>query len=357
MLYDTISGIDSSEIAYTSKYSISRNLIQGSHGYGIILAAPACRTPHGFVDNTVGSSAFGFLLASNHACTAMTDLVAYRTEAGLLGNPDSLQVNISRVILAENKVHFNTWTGREDIEINQYHENMFVTALAIPSCAKCYKNSSEFSNQIAGYFSPSTIGGRFPIVPFPHFSLMVVCKASPPDAKTWVSNVIFENFRSDYKDHEVAHWRDVKSNVVYKTFNTSPDLGADQILRNTVCNNCQNEALVYFQKPDEKKVGWKSGCGSLVCTGKRNIILTDDDGKFLGRKGQIIPDYEGYKSLPNCKSVPGTNSLHCESVQVGKLLFESLDVNRIARVIAPVNITSAKVHNTINQWQEWAWEG
>jgi hypothetical protein len=339
-----------------SRYTITRNLIQGSYGFGIILAAPACRTPHGFVDNTVGSSIYGFLLSNNHGCVAMTDLVAYRTEAGLFGHPDTSQVNITRVILAENKVHFNTWTGKDGIELNQYHERMFVTALAIPSCAKCYKDASLFSNQVAGYFSPSIVGGRFPIEVKPHFSHMIVCKASPPDAKTWVTNVIFENFRTDYSNHEVAHWRSVKSNVVYTTYDFTPDLGADQILRNTVCNGCEPKALVYFQQPDNK-VGWKTGCGELICTGKRNIILTDDDGKFLGQRGQIIPDYQGYQKLSNCVKVSGTNSLHCSSVQVGKLLFESLDVNRIARLIAPVNISSAKLHNVVNQWREWAWEG
>jgi hypothetical protein len=60
-------------------------------------------------------------------------------------------------------------------------------------------------------------------------------------------------------------------------------------LTNTECKNCDNDAKFDFHDPDQGKIGWFGGCGSMVCTGLINVLIDDQDGKFLGKRAAAIP--------------------------------------------------------------------
>lgn len=60
-------------------------------------------------------------------------------------------------------------------------------------------------------------------------------------------------------------------------------------LTNTVCENCDDDAKFNLIS-SAGGLGWFGGCGSMVCTGMRNLLVYDKDGKFLGKKGIVIGD-------------------------------------------------------------------
>jgi len=78
-------------------------------------------------------------------------------------------------------------------------------------------------------------------------------------------------------------------------------------------------------------------------------MVTDTDGKFLGKNGisVLVPNNPGL-SHPNCKKVAAWNGMECDDYVYGKLEFENMAVNRLRRLIAPVNISSEFNHNILN---------
>ena len=62
----------------------------------------------------------------------------------------------------------------------------------------------------------------------------------------------------------------------------------------------------------------------------------------MGKIGQIVPNNEGLTKMDNCKYVEEWNGLECSGYTMGKILFESIGLDALSRVVAPVNISSEK---------------
>ena len=166
---------------------------------------------------------------------------------GLISSFSVPSVNVSKVVLAENRINYNIWLGQDGLDLHMHHTNMHVFALAIPDCPECYPEAKHCSGRKATYFSVNQVSGfSIPIKkPSPH-GLASNCKESPADSKTYVTNVTFENFMLDYSKSPVEAWRKCANNRVFETWPTSPDSAADQILKNVECRNCHKDAYVLF---------------------------------------------------------------------------------------------------------------
>ena len=77
----------------------------------------------------------------------------------------------------------------------------------------------------------------------------------------------------------------------------------------------------------------------------------------MGKIGQIVPNNDGLTKMDNCKYVDEWNGLECSGYTMGKILFESIGLDALSRIVAPVNISSERIFNVLNQWKEWQWEG
>ena len=164
--------------------------------------------------------------------------------------------NLSKLIFAENRINYNVWLGQDGLDLQMYHAKILVIALALPDCPDCYKSADHCSNRQATYFSVNQNSGcGIPIKKSSPHGLATNCKESPADSKTYVTDVIFENFRLDYSNHTVVAWRKCKNNRVYQTWGTSPDAAADQIFKNVSCKDCQKEALVLFTEENPGFLG------------------------------------------------------------------------------------------------------
>ena len=96
--------------------------------------------------------------------------------------------------------------------------------------------------------------------------------------------IVFDNFKVTYPGFDQC-----RKNVVFRQHPGAPDAAMGTYLTNTVCQNCDDDAK-FDLISSAGGLGWFGGCGSMVCTGMRNMLVYDKDGKFLGKKGIVIGD-------------------------------------------------------------------
>ena len=162
----------------------------------------------------------------------------------------------------------------------------------------------------------------------------VICKEEQFDSKAFLRNVIFENYNQNYTESNLAN---CQSNVVFKPHPTASDITGSHHLHNTTCNNCTNNSMAFFTKPDPKNFGWDGGCGNFLCTGKNNYLIHDWDGAFLGSPGILIPNNSQIgNNEPECTFIQEINGHHCTTQDFGVLEYESIAPDFNTRIMWPV---------------------
>eukprot|EP01015_Nassula_variabilis_P035811 TRINITY_DN9084_c0_g1_i2.p1 TRINITY_DN9084_c0_g1~~TRINITY_DN9084_c0_g1_i2.p1 ORF type:complete len:141 (+),score=25.70 TRINITY_DN9084_c0_g1_i2:63-485(+) len=102
--------------------------------------------------------------------------------------------------------------------------------------------------------------------------------------------------------------------------------------------NVSQTAIARF---DEPKQSWANtdDCGEWTCTGLWNTLIYDLDGSLTGQNGTLIP--ENKKAISSiCEDLQNSNGYFCKGTSYGILMFESLDSDRLKRLITPINITA-----------------
>ena len=111
----------------------------------------------------------------------------------------------------------------------------------------------------------------------------VICKQETYDAKAFLDNVVFENYKLNYPDLPQC-----KNNIVFRPHSGASDMTGSHNLRDTKCENCEVNALAYFDPPNPNHLTWFGGCGDILCTGKNNYLIHDYTGGFLPSPGILI---------------------------------------------------------------------
>ena len=180
----------------------------------------------------------------------------------------------------------------------------------------------------------------------------VICKQEAYDSKAMLNNVTFENYKLSYD----ASLPDCSNNVVFKSHPIASDITGSHNLRDTVCTNCELEALAKFDPPNPKNFGWDGGCGSILCTGKNNYLIHDYTGGFLPTKGILIANNsEIGDNSENCTFIPEMNGHYCEREDFGVLEYESIAPDFNTRIMWPVYLQyeGGLWNTTTNGWREW----
>lgn len=86
---------------------------------------------------------------------------------------------------------------------------------------------------------------------------------------TFASNLNIVNFNNDGNA--------CKNNYIFQQKDDSHDSASVLTLQNIVLTETDYDHLIMFQDPNPNLATFDKGCGSLVCTGKRNIIINDLD--------------------------------------------------------------------------------
>ena len=356
-----VAGLDMYLPVNNPQYIITNNLVQGTEGNGFVISGTGCGDDSGFKYNQVNSAQYmGLILAGNNSlCIEATDISIAKTYGGVWSNFDAMGLNLKRMVLAENNIGTQVMFGRENDDNSFIYEDIVFIALARPTCNFCYKNKDSCSGNTAVSLPITVILGKtLPLdKPTPE-GLTSICKDAAFDQKLIMDDCLFINYKLDYSSDENTNFASCSNNVVFQQREKEPDAHSNAYLTNTKAINSDFNALANLVEPNPDFMFWRGGCGDFACTGEKNWILTDVDGSFFGQKGQIIPNNLGINiANTSCVSNYRWNGRFCQGIKFGTLEFQNDGGDQRKRIIAPVNITSANMRNTLNEWREWKWEG
>jgi hypothetical protein len=110
--------------------------------------------------------------------------------------------------------------------------------------------------------------------------------------------------------------------------------------------------------PNPAWKSWFGGCGELDCTGPKNFLIYDKDGKFFGKPSQAIPHNELVgANVPKCVFNQHWNGYECDTTDFAIVEFESTAPDFQKIVAWPVFLNNGLYTNEINAWREWSWIG
>ena len=105
--------------------------------------------------------------------------------------------------------------------------------------------------------------------------------------------MIFENYKLKYNNSDPT-FKQCSNNIIFTPHGGASDSSFAHYMKNVTCPGCDNDAKFRFDDPSLGQVGWFGGCGSFICTGLLNILMSDLDGSFLGKVGVAIPNNSWY---------------------------------------------------------------
>lgn len=142
---------------------------------------------------------------------------------------------------------------------------MWIAALARPDCPDCYPDVNSCSFMKASRIAVVTQHGSSIPVSFggSPADFVVICTETVFESRAYLRNIKYVNYRLSYANHSVAAWQKCRNNKVFYPFGESSDASATQILIDTECVGCEEDALVEFTPPNPGWVGWEGGCGKI----------------------------------------------------------------------------------------------
>ena len=271
-------------------------------------------------------------------------------------------IQASDMVLAENLIGTTIMIAGESDNNTIFHKNMHYLGIARTDCPECFSNSKMCQNQLAFKLAAiETEGEGYPLsFKSSPLAIITLCVEGAFDKKSYLDNVKFSNYKNSYSE---KNWNQCKANYLFSTVSTATDGSASLFIKNSVCENCEKDTFVNWLKPKASKIGWLGGCGNMVCTGLRNILISDLDGKLFGRTqsgSQLIPKIPGvdFSKYPGCSEYNQYwNGYECLGNNFGIITFESTATDKRDRIISPVNILRNNFNNSLNMLGEWAWDG
>ncbi|CAK89031.1 unnamed protein product (macronuclear) [Paramecium tetraurelia] len=343
-----------------SNLEITENIGQGSEDAGFYIVSTYCnQVDQANIYNNVCSSAQNACFAvvqRNSACDAISDLYAYHSKIGIMFSVNSRQLEMKKFITAENKINI-ILKGSSINEMNNVIKisDGYITAVARPNCFSCYENidvnycSSTLGMQLATMSSQSFVPTVDNLMSdqFDWISTKQVM-----DLKVLVNNLEFNQFKVN--NNQVAN---CVENAVFRQHPQAIDMTGRHYLKNTLCTDCEFESLLYrLRDSDFNKIGFLGGCGSMECTGQKNILIEDLTGDFFGEIGQGISNNTEFgQHAKYCKRIEQWNGYWCPGRNIQVLYFMSTAPDENTRLFSPVVLSDGKNKNILNSCYEWNW--
>ena len=241
--------------------------------------------------------------------------------------------------------------GGAGIDRSAYFEDSFITAVSRPNCPDCYgPGAIDCSGNYAVRMLTITVNGENLPGKFGS-SFDVICKEEIFDAKAFLINVEFENYRRSYQNLPQC-----SNNILFRPHPQAEDLTGSHHLWNTVCTNCELESLAFFQPASRRHLGWFGGCGKILCTGMANYLIRDCTGDMFGFVGTAIANNrEIGDNSDHCTFYSMMNGHICERNDFGVLEYESIAPDFNTRIMWPVYLKyhGGRWNTSTNGWMEW----
>ncbi|CAD8162684.1 unnamed protein product [Paramecium octaurelia] len=343
-----------------SNLDITENIGQGSEDTGFYIVSTQCnQIDQANIYNNVCSSAQNACFAvvqRNSACDAISDLYAYHSKIGIMFSVNSRQLEIKKFITAENKINI-ILKGSSINEMNNVIKisDGYITAIARPTCITCYENidvnycSSTLGMQLATMSSQSFLPtvDNLQSDQFDWINTKQVI-----DLRVLVNNLEFNQFKVN--NNQVPN---CVENAVFRQHPQAIDMTGRHYLKNTLCTDCEFESLLYrLRDSDFNKIGLYGGCGSMECTGQKNILIEDLTGDFFGEIGQGISNNTEFGQYAKyCKRIEQWNGYWCPGRNIQVLYFMSTAPEQNTRLYSPVILSDGTNKNILNSCYEWNW--
>ena len=163
--------------------------------------------------------------------------------------------------------------------MNAFVKNSYFSALENSNCDYCYGNNARKCSNGKG------------------IELFIAGYERSFDAKAFITNVVFNNYNSEY-----STFSDCGQNYAFRAPSYADEFIASHHLYNVTCPSCNG--LVFFDDPKVDRNGVPYG-------GKINYFIEDHDGKFLGGNYSLIPSSSLGEELPNCERSDIYNGYLC----------------------------------------------
>jgi hypothetical protein len=351
----------------TDNNVVQNNLCQGSDLNGFIFPFVPCQYlgqgSVGFQNNTAGTCTTGFLVnVVPGACLGFEWVKAYSNTIGFLASPAGPNNMLyQNFILADNgrgmnlRHGFGSFNGDNNTLVLQ---NSWITAVSRPNCSYCYGwSATDCSNNYAIRMMVTTPNGEMLPDKF-NTGFDVICQPEAYDSKAFLVNVNFDSYRQNYTSN--SNLSSCSNNVVFIPHPLAHDHTGSHYLTRSPCTNCDPNAYAYFTPEDPSVLGWLGGCGLILCTGKNNYVVQDNDGAFLGTPGTLLANNSWLgANEPNCTFNSYINGYICNRTDFAVLEYESIAADFNTRIMWPVNVSywGGAWTSITNGWREWDWNG
>jgi len=198
----------------------------------------------------VGSANVGFILQTNgEKCQGFSYAQAFACNIGQICGPPNIDtIILTKFVMADNRRSVTLKIGASGGGTNHtaYLTNSFISAVSRPTCAECYGSGATRCTDSHGMrmFVPSANGETLPGKFGGGFD--VICKEPVYDAKSFLINVTFDNFRKTYTGAASV----CGSNFVFKPHGSAWDETGSVNLYNSSCLNCDNNSYLLAPNPN-----------------------------------------------------------------------------------------------------------
>ena len=246
--------------------------------------------------------------------------------------------------------------GHEGDDVTLSFTNIVFMAMARPQCSSCYSDGSSCNDMKALLVPIVQISGKdIPIDKHTPLDILSQCTDSAFDQKLLMNNIQFYNYKIDYSQDANTNYKKCSNNYIFQQPSV-PDQSARVWLQNTIAKNSVKDAYIQLEEPPQNFLFWRGGCGDFNCSGNKNWILTDTDGKLFGQPSQVIPHNDSLV-YANCVDNHVWNAKLCTGISFGMMEFQNDGPDQRLRLIAPINVTTPHSLFVLNQWREWQWNG
>jgi len=147
----------------------------------------------------------------------------------------------------------------------------------------------------------------------------------------------------------------------------APDYTPYARFEGVVFDNVNHGALTYFQDPPQKWANLED-CVEFTCTGMYNIVtyfkgvrLTGQNTPMVPQRFSIISDNKESVSaqvIPSCEKQNQWNAWICTNRNIGVMIFDNQDPDRMDRALQPVYIQNKDgFNNRLNAYMDHCWDG
>jgi len=336
---------------------INNNIVAGADDIAFIYPGGDCSAgdegPYTFYDNVAHSAEYGHLVyTSGNGCTGISYAKAYKIDGAITSYFPQSKIIANNLVITDFLRGLVLLVGgdRSGEQVVDVF-NSYIAAIT-PLDETPYNDGLATCSNIMGVYVGAATEGAKSLPPSPSQLPWRKVKSNPYwKGNMYIHDVEFANFKDDLVEGCTG------SRIITSNENAHDNSMGVEISAITT-TNIGAENWYNFYDPSRGEIGIDN-CGGWYCSGLRNIIVKDKDGTVTGSPKTLLPNNAGVvKEADNCNIHTGMNGYSCEGLDWGLLTFASQDVDKLTRLISPINLTRDDgFRNDLNSYMDHVWDG